>query len=263
MKLPFFLKTLARLCGSGSHSAGLAGVECVSHDGKSCLSVSDGHILCTVSAKGDGPDMNSVFEGKLLARAFSAALNKGNAAVQLIPDGDSTHGIVKGPAGTTNLTPMPYRFPDCEKVFEIYTTPGDYVAVKLNALLLGKLCDVFADAADGDEHKSITLFVKDATSAVFTAATLKDGTVLRGAIMPVAADTGGDKHTFPAGSFPARPNAAESKGKKASTKRKQPAPPPEMLDDDAIAAAVTAEPESLGSMAARLKAKLASLTGAY
>ena len=116
------------------------------------------------------------------------------------------------------------------------------MAVNVDAALLAKLC-ALSNAMNDDQHKGkgITLFVKDAKSCVFATTTSEDGKhVARLAIMPLAADDDGYKHAFPA-----RPGAVPPAAESGKQKRK-PAPPPEVLDDDAIAEAVTREPEPIG-----------------
>lgn len=225
MKIPVFIKALARICDKESSRFALGGIECKS-DGKIAqLTATDGRILATVHYPDeDGKAFTAIAPAKELSNGPASAYKAG-----VRYDGKYV-GIGKD---KTEVEPLDGRFPRVEDIFSIYDKPKGYVAVQLDAELLGKLC-ALSDAMNSGDTRGITLYVKDGTSCVFGETTGEGGEVARLAIMPRADDTG-RKPTFPA-----RPGA-ESEDEEA------PAPPPEMLDDDAIAEAVSREPEPVGA----------------
>jgi hypothetical protein len=99
----------------------------------------------------------------------------------------------------------------------------------------------------GEQTKGITLFVKDSQSCVFATCRNADA-VARMAIMPLACDDENWKPQFPARTADPCGEGTDSSPVCIENKAKQPAPPPEMLDDDAIAEAVTREPDAIGSV---------------
>lgn len=229
MKIPAFIKQLAKFCDPEQERYALGCIKCVSDGTTASMTATDGRILASVHWKDeDCIELNSFADAKELSsppvKAFSHPLG-----VRF--DGEEFRGGVSGRVTTIETG----RFPDCEKVMTIHDSPKGYVSVNLDAALLGKLCALsHAMNDDRHKHKGITLFVKDSQSCVFATTLGEDGHIARFAIMPLAADEEGYRHVFPP-----RPGAE-------SEDREQ-APPPEVLDDDAIAEAVTREPETIGA----------------
>lgn len=235
MKVPAFIKQLAKCCDSESRRYALGGVQIVS-DGKTChLTATDGRVLASVSYADDEET-----EPKPVSAIVSAD-DVPNAPVFKSPvffDGKAWRQAGKVIA---EATPIDGRFPRIEDVFDKATSTG-YVAVKLDATLLRKLCDLSASMNDDDRTKGITLYVKDAKSCVFAATSSTSGHVARMAIMPRHVD-GWKPDAFPAkpGTAPAAEKpAAESakRGGKAATPKPKQAPPPEMMTDAQVAAVV-------------------------
>lgn len=236
MKIPVFIKALARICDKEQSRYALGGIECKSDGEIAQLTATDGRILATVHYPDEG---GPVFT----AIAPAKELSNGNAAVYkagVTYDGK----YVRSGKDKQEVTVIDgARFPRYESIFTIHSDPQGYIPVKLDAALLRKLCDLSDAMNDSDETRGITLYVKDGQSCVFGATEGKNGEVARLAIMPRAPD---GKYEEPP--FPPRPGeepAVAESGKKR--KAKAPAPPPETLDDDAIAEAVTREPEPVGS----------------
>lgn len=262
MRIPSFIKQLAKFCDPDAIRYALSGIQCQS-DGKiEQLTATDGRILASVCCLSEEQDtVTVVASGKSLSSMPAAALKK---PVRF--DGKSLHYN----GGLQEVEAIEGRFPRYEDVFDpIHKDQSGYVSVKLDGELLRKLADLAAAMSDDSLTKGITLFVKDATSAVYASCTSTDGYYARMAIMPRASDD--DKpHQFPPrpGEQPVEQPQPKPKRKKELVVqnctvypdgRRVPgetvnvttgeviaaAPPPEMLDDDAIAAAVTREPDAL------------------
>ena len=262
MRIPAFIKQLAKFCDSASSRYALGGVQCKS-DGKiEQLTATDGRILASVCCYSEDRDtVDVIVDGKVLASPPVAAFKK---SVKF--DGKTLHHG----GSSTQVEAIEGKFPRVEDVFaKIHDDAIGYVAVSVDAELLAKLCSLSAAMNNDGQAKGITLFVKDAQSCVFATCTSTDGYTARLAIMPRAAND--DKpHQFPArpGEQPAaipKPTPKRVMRAKHETvhadgrrelctaadnapigKRPRPAsPPPEMLDDDAIAEAVAREPEPM------------------
>jgi hypothetical protein len=230
MKIPAFIKQLAKFCDPEQARYALGCIKCVSDGTTASMTATDGHILASVHWKDeDGIELNALADAKELSsppvKAFSHPLG-----VRF--DGEEFRGGVSGPVTTIETG----RFPDCERVMAIHDSPKGYVSVKLDAALLGKLC-ALSHAMNDHKHKGITLFVKDSQSCVFATTLGQDGHVARFAIMPLAADDG----TVPA--YPPRPGAAATAKPAARSRRaaSPPAPVPELMDDEQVAVAVAAD----------------------
>jgi hypothetical protein len=262
MRIPAFIKQLAKFCDPDAIRYALGGVLCKS-DGKGVeeLVATDGRIIACVHCSredGDSDTLNVVATSKALASPPVAAFKK-----PVSFDGKAIHHD----GSSTTVDPIEGRFPRYEDVFDpIERDQSAYVSVKLDGELLRKSADLAAAMNADDQTKGITLFVKDATSAVYASCTNGEGYVARMAIMPRASD---EPHQFPArpGEAAVEPQKSKAKPKKELvvqnctvypdgrrvsgetvnvTTRKTIAPPPETLDDDAISAAVTREPECVG-----------------
>lgn len=267
MRIPSFIKQLVKCCDANSVRYALGGVQCKS-DGKiEQLTATDGRILASVSCYSEDRDaVSAIVDGKTIASPPAAAFKK---PVRF--DGKTLqHG-----GSSTQVEVIEGKFPRVEDVFDkIHDDATGYVGVKLDAELLGRLCSLSAAMNSDGQLKGVTLFVKDAESCVFAACTSTDGYTARLAIMPRAADDG-KPHAFPPrpGEQPTEQPKPKRKGKKEMVVqnctvypdgRRVPgetvnvttgevvaaAPPPEMLDDDAIAEAVTREPEPMQVVAA-------------
>jgi hypothetical protein len=238
MKIPPFIKQLAKVCDHEQSRYALGGIKCEADGTTAKLTATDGRILATIHYPDDHEAVDAIADTKEFARAPAALWKKGP------PPRFNGKALCVG-QDSTPVDTIDGKFPRYEDIFTIYNKPDGYVAVNLDAALLRKLCDL-SNAMNDDRHKGkgITLFVKDAKSCVFGTTQSEDGKhIARLAIMPLAADDEGYKHAFPARPG-AEPAVAES-GKKR--KAKAPAPPPETLDDDAIAEAVSREPEPVSS----------------
>lgn len=295
MKVPAFIKQLAAFCDPSSSRYALGGIKCSSDGITAQLTATDGRILANVYYPDDDtPKFDVIVDAKQLSSIPAAAHKSKSESGKPHFDGKTLR------YGDTTTTPslIDGRFPRYEDVFSIHDKPEGYTVVKLDASYLRTLCDL-ASVVGGQANKGVTLFVKDAQSAVFGYATSAEGHTARLVIMPLAADDGGETPTFPPrpGEQPVEAPAPKPKAKRemrakyetvyadgrrepgptvnvttgvveepAPTKtcaavidvaRKTvtsvdsiPAPPPEVLEDDAIAAAVTREPESFSEMAA-------------
>lgn len=236
MKIPVFIKALARICDKESSRYALGGIECKS-DGKIAqLTATDGRILATVHYPDDygrETDFLAIVPGNQLSTGPAAAYKEG-----VYLDGQYLRSG-KNRGSKVEVEIIDGKFPTYEELFTIHDGADGYTSVCLDPALLRKLCDL-SDAMNGSEDtKGITLYVKDGKSCVFGTTTGEDGSIARLAIMPRAAD--GKYKTPP---FPARPGAeppaAESEGEET------PAPPPEFMDDEAVGACVNDEPPALG-----------------
>lgn len=184
MKLPSFIKQLVRCCTSESSRLALGGVKCESTGALSTVTATDGRQLITVSYADDVTTgaVDTIIDGKSLAKAVTAVACK-NSPVRL--DG----ATVCGRGGQSSVQVIEGRFPRYEDVFGIYQDdPADYVCVKLDPDLLGKLCDVFSAAQASASEKGVDVWVKDASSAVYFARTTPQGECIRAVLMPLAAD---------------------------------------------------------------------------
>jgi len=215
MKLPAFIKQLARICDSGSSGYALGCVQCKSDGQTASVTATDGRILASVHWQDDdASELSTLADAKALAsppvKAFASA--KG-----VHFDGSQLHGEAEGEVASDDRG----RFPDCEKVMTIHEEPDGYVAVKLDAALLGKLCSLsHAMNDDTNKGKGITLFVKDARSCVFASTAGEDGHVARFAIMPLAYDDAETKHEYPSrpNAGPAKPEPADRRARPARAK---------------------------------------------
>ena len=199
MKIPAFVKQLAKVCDSESSRYALGGIKCES-DGKTAqLTATDGRILANVYYPDeDEAALDVIVEGKALAAPPAAAF-KDSRGVSL--DGTTLrHGGTRA-----ELVPIEGRFPRFEDIFAIHDEPTGYVPVKLDPTYLKTLCEL-AHGVGGEASKGIVLWVKDAQSCVFGDARSGEGHVARLAIMPLAAD---DPNWMLA--FPPRPGAESAK----------------------------------------------------
>lgn len=251
MKIPAFIKSLIKFCDADASRFAIGGVKCESQQGLSKLTATDGRVLASVSYPDDdraGVDL--IVCGKSLSAALTGAILK-DGDLSLTSDGRLTSKR----AGVAVET-VEGRFPRYEDVFSIHEHPSDYAAVKLDPALLRRLCDLHA-AAQSPTARGLVLWVKDAQSPVFTCGQHlgDDGLeyTVRGVLMPLAADDPKNGH-----SYPARPGSEATPSERdddspppAEPEAAEPAPAPEVLDDDAIAATFSDEPEPItsGSMA--------------
>lgn len=251
MKLPSFIKALCKLCDSSNGRYGLAGVKCVSQDGASTLAATDGRMLAVVTYPddthvnlrgGETVGVDAVVPGKELGRAYSTAFAKnGKRGVTLLPAKGEVH--VTGAGGSTDIPALSCHYPKYEQVLPQDADMKGYVAITLDPDLLYKLCDL-CSAAQDERHRGMTLWVKDAESAAFISGRYVEGGTdytVRCAIMPLSADDPKHKLKFPVVASAEGKPAPKRKAGKSSK-----AVPPELMDDDAVAAAVTREPEPIG-----------------
>ena len=190
MKIPAFIKQLAKVCDTESIRFALGGIKCQSDGTTAQLTATDGRILATVHYPDeDGSPLDVIVAGKELASMPAAAFKDAR--------GVSFDGRALRHAGTVvDLAPIDGRFPRFEDVFSIHDEPDGYVAVRLDPAYLKTLCDL-AHGIGGEVCKGIVLWVKDAQSCVFGEARSGEGHVARLAIMPLAADDPAVSLTYP------------------------------------------------------------------
>ncbi|NBV87906.1 MAG: hypothetical protein EBR88_00050 [Betaproteobacteria bacterium] len=195
MRIPSFIKRLAKVCNRDSSRFALGGIKCES-DGKIArLTATDGHILATVHWKDDdGVAIDTIVDARQLsslpAKAFMHP--KGVAF-----DGSTMRATVGPDKTQTPVESVSGTYPKYEQVLRIHDEPDGYVAVTVDAALLSTLCDLSHDMDRDSQSRGITLFVKDAQSCVYACCASTDGHVARMAIMPRAADEPADAPTFP------------------------------------------------------------------
>lgn len=226
MKIPTFIKQLAKVCDTESSRYALGGIKCQSDGTTAQLTATDGRILANVYfADDDAVPCDVIVEGKQLASVPVAAFKERRGVTF---DGHTLrHGGTRA-----DLTPIEGRFPRFEDVFTIHDEPAGYVAVKLDPAYLKTLCEL-AHGVGGEVCKGVVLWVKDAQSCVFGDARSSEGHVARLAIMPLAADT-------PAGNlnYPARPGEVHvAKQSESQDPVVEPAPPPDGVRGQAVVAA--------------------------
>jgi hypothetical protein len=199
MKIPAFVKQLAKVCDSESSRYALGGIKCESDGTTAQLTATDGRILANVYYPDeDEATLDVIVEGKSLAAPPAAAFKDSR--------GVSLNGTTLRHGGTlAELVPIEGRFPRFEDIFAIHDEPTGYVPVKLDPTYLKTLCEL-AHGVGGEASKGIVLWVKDAQSCVFGDARSGEGHVARLAIMPLAAD---DPNWTLA--FPPRPGAESAK----------------------------------------------------
>lgn len=266
MKIPAFIKQLVKFCDNEASRYALGSIEAKSLNGVAQLTATDGRMMANVYWQDDGPAMDVLVNGKQLASPPPAAF-KGR--------GVDFDGSLLAYSGAV-ITPEPCdgKFPRYEDIYDaIHDKPEGYVAVKLDASMLRVLADMAGAVSAGTLKPSVCIWVKDTQSAVFAAAHSAGGTYTARLVqMPLAAD---DITEY---GYPPRPGEQPVEKPKPTPQAKremrlkhetvyadgrretgpvvnvttgvveQPAPPPEMLDDDAIAEAVTREPEPMAVM---------------
>lgn len=251
MRLPKFIKKIIGCTDNESSRYALGGVKCEFNGEQSTCVATDGRKLIAVTYADDsgGESFDAVVDGKSLSKAVTA-VTQGNISYARI-----THdnGAVRVDGMTVNDVPtlitatataVDGRFPRYEDVFGIYADPpSDYVCVKLDPTLLSQLLDVYK-SAQSQVNRGVHFWVhtrKATTSPVYMHMKAMDGELIRAILMPLAADD--DDGSTGIVSYP--------KPSEVATEQPEPEPvvsggPPECLDDDVIAAAVTAEPEPVG-----------------
>jgi len=225
MRIPAFIKHIAKVCDTESSRYALGGIKCQSDGTTAQLTATDGRILANVYfADDEATPYEVIVDGKQLASVPVAAF-KDKRGVTF--DGHTLrHGGTR-----SDLTPIEGRFPRFEDVFTIHDEPEGYVAVKLDPAYLKTLCEL-AHGVGGETCKGVVLWVKDAQSCVFGAARSSEGHVARLAIMPLAADTPNGPLAFPA--RPGEPEDGEQgEGQDRTT---QPVAPPDAERGDASVA---------------------------
>ncbi len=195
MKIPAFVRQLAKVCDTESSRYALAGIQCQSDGTTAQLTATDGRILANIYYQDeDEAALDVIVEGKVFASTPAAAFKDSR--------GVSFDGTVLRHSGTrAELVRIEGRFPRCEDIFAIYDDPTGYVPVKLDPGYLKTLCEL-AHGIGGDVSKGIVLWVKDSRSCVFADARSGEGHIARLAIMPLAADD--PKWTL---AYPPRPGA--------------------------------------------------------
>jgi hypothetical protein len=181
MKIPAFIKQLAKVCDREASRFSLGGIKCQS-DGKTAqLTATDGRILANVYYPDeDATPLDVIVEGRLLASAPVTAFKDSRGVT--LDGGTLRHGDTRA-----NVTPIDGRFPRFEDVFTIHDDATGYVPVKVDPAYLRTLCEL-AQGVGGTASKGLVLWVRDAQSCVFADARSGEGHVARLAIMPLAAD---------------------------------------------------------------------------
>lgn len=259
MRLPRFIKKIIGCTDNESSRYALGGVKCEFNGEQSTCVATDGRQLIAVTYADDsgGESFDAVVDGKSLSKAVTA-VTSGKKDLALIAH-DNGAVRVDGVTGSASLRPnglsakastIDGRFPRYEDVFAgIYGEDiADFVCVKLDPDLLSELLAA-CSAAQSEANKGVYMWVNRAravTSAVYLHMHGEDGELVRAAIMPLAPDDG----TTGARCCKAYPKPGE-RTQPADDLTPEPEPvvsggPPECLDDDVIAAAVSAEPEPVG-----------------
>jgi hypothetical protein len=181
MKIPAFIRQLAKVCDTGASRFALGGIKCQSDGKTALLTATDGRILANVYYPDeDATPLDVIVEGRVLASAPAAAFKDSRGVT--LDGGTLRHGDTRA-----NVTPIDGRFPRFEDVFTIHDDATGYVPVKVDPAYLRTLCEL-AQGVGGTASKGIVLWVKDAQSCVFADARSGEGHVARLAIMPLAAD---------------------------------------------------------------------------
>jgi hypothetical protein len=185
MKLPAFVKKIVAFCDYSASRYSLQGVKCETADGWSHAVGTDGRVLACVSYPDDGPDIDVVADGKSLAKLPVPGLKAG---ASLAPGGKVSGGV------TADVPCLEGRFPEYERVL---VQDGEYTCVRLDPELLAKLCDLHAAAVVSEQQRSFCLWVsRESTKPVFTSGQYGQ-TVIRGVLMPLAADDGSSAPPWP------------------------------------------------------------------
>lgn len=246
MKVPAFIKQLAKFCDLESSRYALAGIKCESDGKVAKMTATDGRALVCAHWNDDGPAMDVIVDGEQLASAPPAAFKPdASGDTHVTFDGTTLkHGNV-----AIQVAALDGRFPRVEDVFDaIYRDRPAYTAVKLNSSYLRTLCDLATAVSCRYGAPHITLWVRPTQAggpytAVAAESHAVDGShTIRMALMQLGVDSA-QEYEFPArpGTVPAaeKPTAESAKrGRKAVAKKAEPAPPPEMMTATQVAAAV-------------------------
>lgn len=261
MRLPKFIKKIIGCTDNESSRYALGGVKCEFNGEQSTCVATDGRKLIAVTYADDsgGESFDAVVDGKSLSKAATAVTNgkqtyaviaHDNGAVRVTGMHTISGGKPNGLTATASI--VDGRFPRYKDVFGIYDDDiTEYVCVKLDPTILSELLAV-CSAAESEANRGVYIWVnrdRAVTSAVYLHMHGVDGELVRAAIMPLAPDDG----TTGARCCKAYPKPGErtlaSDDLKPEPTEEEPVVsggPPECLDDDVIAAAVTAEPEPIG-----------------
>jgi DNA polymerase III sliding clamp (beta) subunit (PCNA family) len=186
MKLPHFIKRIAKFCDADEIRHSLNGIHCKSDGRTAQVTATSGRVLVSVHwPDEDGEEVNAIAEGKSLSAPPAPAFKHPNG-VRF--DGTQFRG---GHEGAVEV--IDGRFPECEQFFP--ESLDGYAAVRLDAALFRKLCDLANDM--NKKGRDFTLFVKDADSPVFATAASGEGHVARMCVMPRVCDSKDWKPEFP------------------------------------------------------------------
>lgn len=268
MKLPGFIKKIAAVCDTESSRYALGGILC-EHSGKhSTVVATDGRKLVAVDyedASGEA-EQSFIVDGKSVCKAVTAVCtHKSERAVvslvngQVRVEGHKSLGD-GGPNGNVaTAAHIDGRFPRYKDVFGIYDEPlGNYACVKLDPAYIIQLAEI-VKAAQSEASRGVYLWVNhsDPAKAVYMHMHGEEGELVRAVLMPLATDgdaTTGACTEYPRPEFTGQetgpePESYDDHPDRGNVEQDEPVVgggPPECLDDDTIAAAVTAEPEPVG-----------------
>jgi hypothetical protein len=254
MKLPKFIRSIIKCTDTESSRYALGGVKC-SFDGDTSTCVAtDGRKLVAVSYHDDtgGESFDGIIDGKALAKAVGAVTNGKSGWASVSHDNGAarvTGHEFKKPNGLIAAAPLVEgRFPQHEKVFGIYDAPpADYCCVKLDPVLLKELLDVYS-SAQIESNRGVYVWVnrEDAvTKPVYMHMHGGEGELVRAVLMPLAPDDGATgQRVCKAYPKPGERTVYETNSPKQEVEE---GGPPEVMDDEVIAATVAEEPEPVGA----------------
>ena len=226
MRIPKFLKNIIKFCDTEASRYALCGVKCEHKDGVSVYTATDGRALTSVSfvdTEHEGDAVDAVVDGKPLAKAFTAAGRSRGSKLPTLLEFEKGMAQVCGD-GQATATTHEGRFPRYGDVM-----PADsagHVVTRLDASLLKAIAELYASL---DMPKPfVDVYVHESKrEAVLFAATTDHGEVVRTVLMPMACDG----QTLP----PFPPAASAEVAEEDNT----PAPPPELVDDEVLAASLS------------------------
>lgn len=260
MRLPKFIKKIIGCTDNESSRYALGGVKCEFNGEQSTCVATDGRKLIAVTYADDsgGESFDAIVDGKALSKAVTAVTSGKNTYATVAHDNGAVR--VAGVVGLTSLRPtgatatasiVDGRYPGYKDVFGIYDEPADnYAVVKLDPALMAELLAVYS-AAQSESNRGVYLWVNkaDCTKPTYMHMQGEDGELIRSVLCPLAADDGS---TRACSEYPHPLDKAAPQPEPTVEEPEQDGPvvgggPPECLDDDTIAAAVTAEPEPVGA----------------
>lgn len=186
MRIPKFIKQLAKFADSTSARYALGGVYCEHKDGVSAVTATDGRFLASVSyVDAEAASADAVVNAKELVKAVTATAvaAKSRTALGLEVDGDraTVHGN-----GQATASIVDGRFPRYRDVFA--DKDGEYACVKLDPKMLKIVAELYSACVSVND-KGVDIWVPlDSTKPTFFAHTTEAGEVVRAIQMPLEAN---------------------------------------------------------------------------